>query len=470
MTPTARDARQGGCAGSGLAGRPGSGRSMTDAERIAELEQALESCLDWAGELQDRNDALEASKALRLARVLGAARGPADWLRLPTRAWEVLRSPAPSVEPLATANFAEPAVSDIPRDKPVIVVITPWLSVGGAEKVVLNLVRGLAADGTFVVIAAERGRHERREEFLAATRWVYHREDGLALARLLGEIGPDGVIVSATRAGYDVLPALDGRGVWRADLLHNVAPEGSLGDSLDHDARLDLHFCVGRLQARAYADAGVAEPKIVVVPNTVDAAGRFNPAAYATEPHDGVRVGVVARLSEEKGVDLFVDAFALARRRAPGLTGVIAGDGPERIRLERRIRRLGLTGSLRILGFTSRVPEVLAELDVVVLPSRVEGASPNAAIEAMAMGRCVIAADVAGVGEAIEDGVNGRLLRERTPEAFADAIVEAAGDAEMRARLGAEARRTTLKHFQPEPVLNAYRTAIVRALPRGRAV
>lgn len=442
---------------------------MTDKERIAELEQALESCLGWAGDLQRRCDALEASKAVRLARAFGAARGLGDWLRLPGRAWSILRAPTPSTD-AESPQRPELSLDEIPRGKPIVAVVLPWLAAGGAEKVVLDMLRGLRDEFTFVVIAAERGRHERREAFLEATPWIYHREGLEALERFLPALDPDGIVISATRVGYEALPALDGLAGWHADILHNIAPEGCLAASLEHDVRLDLHFCVGRLQADAYARAGVDQSKIVVVPNTVDAEGRFDPARYDSPARDRPRVGVVARLSEEKGVGLFIDAFALVQKPRPQVEGVIWGDGPERIRLERRIRRLGLTDSLRIAGFTTRVPEALAELDLVVLPSRVEGASPNAVLEAMAMERYVIAADVAGVGEAIEDGVNGRLVAERTPEAFAAAIFEALDDEERRRRVAAAARGTALERFRPGPVLDAYREAIRRGVKAARTL
>src|SRR2546425_7290268 len=93
-------------------------------------------------------------------------------------------------------------------------------------------------------------------------------------------------------------------------------------------------------------------------------------------------VGVVGRLSPEKGVDLFLDACAVLVRKGLAFSALVAGDGLERARLEARCRRLGLESRVRFLGQVYNVDVLYRHLDLLVLPSRSEGL-PNTMLEAM---------------------------------------------------------------------------------------
>ncbi|MEZ5392779.1 MAG: glycosyltransferase [Bryobacterales bacterium] len=169
------------------------------------------------------------------------------------------------------------------------------------------------------------------------------------------------------------------------------------------------------------------------------------------EPSDRLRLGWVGRLSEEKDPALFVRTVA----ELSEAEGLLIGDGPERFRVERLIRELGVTDRVRITGFTVRVAERLAPLDALLLTSRVEG-SPLTVLEAMSLRKPVVAADVGGVREAVEDGVTGFLVGERTPRAFAQ-TAERLRDPAVRRRLGDAARQAVVERFSLEAMLEAYR-------------
>jgi glycosyltransferase involved in cell wall biosynthesis len=149
------------------------------------------------------------------------------------------------------------------------------------------------------------------------------------------------------------------------------------------------------------------------------------------------RVLTVGRLIDIKGMDVAIDAVAAAGARL-----TIAGDGPERQRLEQHAARLG--ADVRFAGFVER--EALADLyrdaACVVLASRFGEGFPNVVLEAMAHGCPVIASRVTGVSELIEDGVNGLLVPPGDPPALRLAIARIQGDPELGARLGAAARHT----------------------------
>ena len=122
-----------------------------------------------------------------------------------------------------------------------------------------------------------------------------------------------------------------------------------------------------------------------------------------------------------------------------GVVLLIVGDGQERQRLEAQARQLGVDGAIRFLGFRSDVAELLALSDLVVMPSLTE-ASPQAAMEATAAGRPVVASRAGGLPEVVEDGVGGVLVPPASPQALSRAITELLGSPMCRAHLASGAR------------------------------
>ena len=104
-------------------------------------------------------------------------------------------------------------------------------------------------------------------------------------------------------------------------------------------------------------------------------------------------------------------------------------------------RRYGIADRVRFMGHRSDVAEVLSAADIAVLPSLSGEAFPRAVIEAMAMGRPVVATDVGGTREAIVEGVTGFVVSPGDAEALADRIGRLAGNEAMRAAMGQAARR-----------------------------
>ncbi len=372
-----------------------------------------------------------------------------------------------------------PRGADFSAEKPCTLLILPWLAYGGAEQVALQLLEGLRDDFSFAVVAVESDAHLRRDAFEALTPWVYCldelgvRDPAAFLADFTAAHNIRGALVSSTGVGYRALPAL--RGLWRGNIAHNVASEGHLAASLGLDAHIEMHFAVGELQRQALLAGGVAAHKVKLVPNGVDALGRFEPARYADRrnelraelgfgPDDFV-FAYVARLSEEKSPLRFVVAMSLLRRMFPdcSIRGVMAGDGPERIAVERLIGDEGLRGCIRTLGFTERIPEVLAAADVFVLPSRVEG-SPLTLLEAMSMGLPCVAADVGAVAEVVKDGETGLLVRGGRAGLLADSCARLLQEPELGPRLGAAARRLVVDKFDLRRTIGCYKDALLREI------
>jgi glycosyltransferase involved in cell wall biosynthesis len=211
----------------------------------------------------------------------------------------------------------------------------------------------------------------------------------------------------------------------------------------------DAFVAVSREDARRMREVEGVRPDVV----------RFVPIGIGPQPvGDGSRVraelgidpgapviGTVAVLRAQKAFPVLIRAAALIRREHPGLQVLIAGDG-DAAPLRRLGRELGVADRLRFLGPRTDVPDVIASLDVAVSSSDFEG-SPLSVMEYMAAGRAIVATRVGGLPDLIEDGVEGRLVPRRDPEALALAVTELLREPALRAGLGAAARRRQHAEF-----------------------
>ena len=185
---------------------------------------------------------------------------------------------------------------------------------------------------------------------------------------------------------------------------------------------------------------------------------------------DTFAVGAVGRLSGVKNLPMLVDAFGLVAGRKPEFARqarlVLVGDGPDRQALCSRIEALGLADRTLLAGARDDVPEWLQALDLLCLPSLAEGIS-NAILEAMASGLPVLATDVGGNAELVEDGVSGRLVPSEDVAALAEGIEAYFTDRATLAAHGAAARRLAVTKFSLDTMVNAYHRVYVEQLIRA---
>ncbi len=173
-------------------------------------------------------------------------------------------------------------------------------------------------------------------------------------------------------------------------------------------------------------------------PSPVDADLR----ARLTGPKDRPVVLTVARLDEQKGHEVLIEAAA----RLPEACFVLAGEGPRRPQLEKQTNELGLGDRVVFLGWRSDVPQLLAACDAFVLPSLYEGTS-LALLEAMAAGKAIVGSAVGGTDEVVVDGESGLLVPPGDAAALAAALQQVLAEAQLRERLGDAARSRAESHF-----------------------
>ena len=171
-------------------------------------------------------------------------------------------------------------------------------------------------------------------------------------------------------------------------------------------------------------------------------------------PQDGPLVVACGRLAEVKGFSNLLSAFAQVRQHTAAHLWIL-GEGKQRAALEAQIRRFGLAGCVRLLGFRGNPFKYMKAADLFVLSSLYEGFG-NVLVEAMACGTPVVSTDCPhGPGEIIEPGQSGLLVPSEDTEALAEAIVRVLKDAGLRRRLKKGARERA-QDFHAEAVTKAY--------------
>jgi L-malate glycosyltransferase len=157
-------------------------------------------------------------------------------------------------------------------------------------------------------------------------------------------------------------------------------------------------------------------------------------------------VGTAITFRPRKGFRMLFEAMAEVRRRLPEARLLIAGADEMSPEAAALAEQLGLASHVHLLGRRSDMPEVLSALDVFVLPSESEGMS-NAILEAMAMELPVVATDVGGAREQIEEGISGFLVRYPDSPALASKVLGLLEDGARRERVGAAARQRVVDRY-----------------------
>ena len=152
-------------------------------------------------------------------------------------------------------------------------------------------------------------------------------------------------------------------------------------------------------------------------------------------------VGTVTRLHDSKGNNYLIDAAALVLKERSNAKFFIVGEGPLLPDLQQQAQALGLDDRFVFHGFAKDVAAVVSAFDLSVFPSLWEG-TPLTVFEALAMGKPIVATDADGLLDVLTNDHDAVIVPKRDARALATAIVRMMDDEPLRARLGAEARRT----------------------------
>jgi glycosyltransferase involved in cell wall biosynthesis len=202
---------------------------------------------------------------------------------------------------------------------------------------------------------------------------------------------------------------------------------------------------------------------IQVIPNGVDTHRFTN--GHVRCPADKVRILFVSRLIKRKGLQFLIDAVpAIAAQANAPFVIKIVGDGPEKDAFVQQIEQLGVGYLFRFYEYVhhEKLPEYYLDADLFVLPSLAEG-MPNVVLEALGSGLPVVATNIPGSEDLVQDGSNGFLVPPRDPDALAQALVALINDRPRRERMGRASKQIAANYtwsFVAEQYLDLYRRAV----------
>ncbi len=327
----------------------------------------------------------------------------------------------------------------------------------GTERHMLDLARGLSLLGVAVTVACptpaaleDAARRENLPTLTIQKRGLVDWRAAQTLARRL-KSGQTNIVHAhngrtALAAAIAVRMAGRGRCVMTQHFLEpnhatQHGPKAAVSAAAHHwvVGQMSRILAISEAVRSAMLDRGEApEGKITVVPNGISAPDPADPAETRRSLGIGAGTPLVvcaARLEREKDVASLISAMDIVRGTVPDVRCLVAGAGSEKAALEAQIERLNLLGAVTLLGFRADATALMAAADIFVLPSLAEPFG-LVLLEAMALGRPVVATRAGGPLEIVVDGETGFLVPPSSPEALADAMERLIVDPAARRRLG----------------------------------
>lgn len=285
-----------------------------------------------------------------------------------------------------------------------------------------------------------------------------------SLKKLMGAFFTDSagfdVVVMLSLTGKllltDIVTDLGARAIWiEHDRVGNWLRKNPWLPTLIRQSRKATTIVVSELSHRIYRKLGWHEDDLLVIPNGVDVT-RLAGALSKEKPVNGdLRIGCVARLSPEKGVDLLVEAVA-------SLAGVhleIVGEGREAEKLKMLTRMSNTADMVTFTPFVEQVTDVYRRIDVLVLPSRDHDPFGLAAAEAMMLGIPVIVTDQCGIASYLTNGTDAIVIPADSGSALREAI-EQMQKQTLRDAIGAAGQKTAERDFSLKRMIDAYESAL----------
>ena len=195
-------------------------------------------------------------------------------------------------------------------------------------------------------------------------------------------------------------------------------------------------FCVSEHDRQIGIQAGMKSDRLVTIHNGMP---DIAPELRANRQGNAgtVKIAMIARFDKQKDHLTLFKAF----QSVEGAELILIGDGPDFAAIQATANQMGIAKRIKFMGFCHNVGEILAQAQMFALISNWEGL-PLTIIEAMRAGLPVIASDVGGVNEMVEDGVNGYCVAPKDAEVLSDRLNRLVKDAQLRANMGNAARKT----------------------------
>jgi glycosyltransferase involved in cell wall biosynthesis len=209
----------------------------------------------------------------------------------------------------------------------------------------------------------------------------------------------------------------------------------------------------------------ISNDRVAVIPNGVDTR-RFVPFADSNAVRNELgigptdpTVGIVAALRPEKNHELFLEMASRVAKQLPNAKFLIVGDGPCRAALEQQADVLRIGDRTRFVGSRADVPRLLSAIDVFALTSHIE-ANPISILEALSVGKPVVATNVGSIHEAIAEGRTGFLVAPGDAYQLSDRILRLLREPLRAQAMGAAGREAVVSRWSIESMVGGYERLI----------
>ena len=347
-----------------------------------------------------------------------------------------------------------------------ILMIARTMGLGGTENVVLQLCEILSGKVNKILVCSSGGVHEKKLQEMGIKHYVMpdiaskNPMDMLKSCRLIKSI--------INKEKITIVHSHHRMAAFYAEL---AAPKKVVKVANAHNTFIDKK----KLTQLAYRDTKVvavgeivkknlieyfeiSKEQVCVIHNAVKSFdGNIVPieALYQERQKGNVLIGNIGRLSEQKGINYFIEAAEITTRTHPEARFVIVGDGEEREKLQAQVKVKGLQDKVLFLGYRNDIQNVMSQLDFVVLSSLWEGL-PLTPIEAYSVGKTVVGTAVDGTPEIICDGVDGYLVEPRNQMQLAEKMNELIENPKMRESMETQAMKRYQDEFSFEKLSQRY--------------
>ncbi len=201
----------------------------------------------------------------------------------------------------------------------------------------------------------------------------------------------------------------------------------------------------------------IKEERIKVIYNSIEKQKEIDRPKddFLKNESNKILIGTIGRLTEQKGIDIFISAMSKIINKNKNIFAIVIGDGELMQELESLSQKLEIQDNVKFLGYRNDVMELISQMDFIVLASRWEG-FPLTPIETFSMGKTIIASNIDGNNEIVKDEYNGLLFEKDNVSDLAEKINRLIYNTEIRNTLEKNAKKTFDEKFSYEIFIANY--------------
>lgn len=364
-----------------------------------------------------------------------------------------------------------------------ILHILPFIGIGGAEKVVMNLIRSYDKSKFEVAICSLFPKWDNffTQEFIKMGVNIYYLNKHLGfdirmiprIWHIIRTFKPDVIHTHLSVLRYAMLPMIFCKIPGRIHTIHSIASKeidffGKFVNYFSFHFGRVLPVSISREVAKTVENMYYVKTPIIYNSTSIKQLSEYKENRLSLRRKLGIKDFDIAFLcaasfKAPKNHKLLIYSFKEALYRCANLKLLLAGDGTLRKDTEKIVKENNLTKNVQFLGFRSDITKLLMICDCLILTSDYEG-SPMIILEAMAASKPVISTAVGGVPELIENGITGLLCPPKNIKALSNLILKISNNSNLRKKMGENARKRVEKYFDITQIIKQYEDLYLKIL------